>query len=151
MTSPHESLFAQPVSNRTRGTRGQAGNTLSGPGAPPTPIATQSDPSFGGETFPPEPTGEPASGTTEESNTLRDEHGADPNKSRQFDNKLVQSLKEVIEDYRNENIESFRAVVNITRLIFNHPMASREEKEQALDEYAATIGMIGRQHDEAAK
>ena len=110
MTLPHENLFAQSVWNRTRGsTRGQVGNTLSGPGVPPTPITTQSDLSFGGETFPSEPTGEPASGTTVESNTLRDEHGANPNDSGQFNNELIKSLKEVIEDYRNKNIESFQS------------------------------------------
>ena len=127
------------------------GNTLSRPGVPPTPITTQSDPSFGGETVPPEPTGEPTSGTTEESNTLRNEHRANPNESGQFDNELVEALKEVIEEYRNKNIESFQAIVNITRLIFNHPMASREEKEQAFNKYAATISAIGRQQDEVAK
>jgi hypothetical protein len=152
MTSPHENLFTESISDRTRGSgRRQVGNTLSGPGVPPALITTQPNPRFEEQTIPLEPTGEPALGTTEGTNMLRDEPGANPNETGQFDNDLIESLEEVIENYRNENIESFRAIVNITRLIFNHPTASREEKEQAFDEYASTISAIGQLQDEAAK
>ena len=112
MTSPHENLFAQSVSDRTRGSgRRQVGNTLSRPGIPLALITTQPNPSFGEQTVPLELTGEPASGTTEESNMLRDEPGANPNETGQFNNELIESLEEAIENYRNKNIKSFRAIV----------------------------------------
>ena len=76
-------------------------------------------------------------------------HGS--NKGGDFDDQLVKSLKEIIEDYQGGNIESFHVIVDITRLIFNHSSSTRAEKEQAFNEYAATIDAIRHQRTQAVE
>ena len=150
MRSNHGALFAQSVSNGTRvSSRRRSGIT---PGITQAPFEFPTQPnSSTQETIPPEPAHEPiqlpiARTTTPEGESV---HGS--NKGADFDDQLVKSLEEIIEDYWGENIESFHAIVDITRLIFNHSSSTRAEKEQAFDEYAATIDAIRHQRTQAVE
>ena len=108
MTSHHDTLFARSVSNRTRASsRKCAEITLSGPGMPPTPIATQPNQNVREETITPQPHDEPISRTTDGSVAPADELAPNRDHGGQFDNKFVELLDEIIEDYRNQNIENF--------------------------------------------
>ena len=124
---------------------------LTGPGMLPTPIATQPNQNVREETVTPKLHDEPISRTTNGSVTPGDELAPSSVHRGQFDNELVESLEEIIKDYQNQNIESVRAIVNVMQLIFNHPFMLKEEKEQAFNEYATTIGAIGQQWNQAAK